>query len=245
MISEVCNAIFLTYIASEYLISEQNNNGSRSSSSFSSISPIQKRRIRAILFILLPIVLVINVMDRITGTIDTINSIFDTFGLLHIPFRIIFVATFYILALYIDVTIVVKNELKRGTVSGGGLTTTSSAAFGGEGRILGSSITSKKSDNDTSSSSSNNSTFFVIPIKPFLKHVLKAFCYVLPAYPFMAVIISFIFMFVINIFERLHLNLDMLNAPIYYGTLYGPFAWIYIHVKQQIIQEQYHYTLPV
>ena len=57
----------------------------------------------------------------------------------------------------------------------------------------------------------------------FLVKVCVAFVYVLPVYPALAVLISFGFLLVINIFEMLHLNEDILNWPIYYGTLYGPY----------------------
>lgn len=55
----------------------------------------------------------------------------------------------------------------------------------------------------------------------FLKLLVQSFCRLLPIYPFLAVIISFGFLFVITIFERLHLPMEILNMPIYYGTLYG------------------------
>jgi hypothetical protein len=55
----------------------------------------------------------------------------------------------------------------------------------------------------------------------FLPLVGKAFLRVLPAYPFLAVAISFGFMIVINIFEALRIPLEYLNWPIYYGMLRG------------------------
>jgi hypothetical protein len=55
----------------------------------------------------------------------------------------------------------------------------------------------------------------------FLKLLVQSFCRLLPIYPFLAVIISFGFLFVITVFERLHLPMEILNMPIYYGTLYG------------------------
>lgn len=69
----------------------------------------------------------------------------------------------------------------------------------------------------------------------FLPKVGWAFLKVLPAYPFLAVLISFGFLFVINIWEFLQLPEEWLNMPIYYGTLYGPFAYTYVHVKQQVV----------
>jgi hypothetical protein len=70
----------------------------------------------------------------------------------------------------------------------------------------------------------------------FLRKVALAFLKVLPIYPLLAVLISFVFLFVISIFETLHLPLELLNMPIYYGTLYGPFSYIYYIVKRQVIE---------
>jgi len=71
----------------------------------------------------------------------------------------------------------------------------------------------------------------------FLPKVGWAFLKILPAYPFLAVLISFVFLFVVDLWEYIfHLPLEWLNNPIYYGTLYGPFAYTYVHVKQEIIR---------
>jgi hypothetical protein len=75
-------------------------------------------------------------------------------------------------------------------------------------------------------------------VAPFLGQVGVSFVYVLPVYPFLAVLISFGFLFVITVFEFLHLNEDMLNWPIYYGTLYGPFSLVYWRAKQKLVQEK-------
>ena len=83
----------------------------------------------------------------------------------------------------------------------------------------------------------------VLTVKTFLPIVGKAFLRVLPAYPFLAIVISFGFMILINIFEALHLNLDLLNWPIYYGTLYGPFSFVYYKVKERVVDESFN-TLP-
>jgi hypothetical protein len=76
----------------------------------------------------------------------------------------------------------------------------------------------------------------------FLPRVGWTFLRVLPAYPFLAVLISFGFLFVINIFEFLRLPLELLNWPIYYGTLYGPFSFVYFKVKQRVVEDRS--TLP-
>lgn len=83
----------------------------------------------------------------------------------------------------------------------------------------------------------------LLTLSAFLAKVGLAFLRVLPAYPFLAVLMSFVFLFVINIWEALGLPLEWLNAPIYYGTLYGPFAWVYAQVKRQVLWE--YSTLPV
>jgi len=70
----------------------------------------------------------------------------------------------------------------------------------------------------------------------FLKRVGVAFLRVAPVYPFLAVAISFAFLFIISAFEALHLPLEILNLPIYYGTLYGPFSWIYYTVKRRVVE---------
>jgi hypothetical protein len=72
----------------------------------------------------------------------------------------------------------------------------------------------------------------------FLRAVGTAFLYILPVYPFMAVLISFVFLFVIRLFELLHLPLEWLNAPIYYGCIYGPFSMVYFRVKQRIVHDR-------
>ena len=236
MISEVCNAIVLTYIASEYLISEQqqtqddrkykNRSSSSSSSSAAGASRFQqyqqRQRIKTILIFAVPIIILINILDRVTGAMDMMNQLLD--GFLHLP-RAIFAATLYIIALYVDVTILNRKETPTMTP----VTVTTTTIDG------------------TTPSSTTTTTTIQVPIKFFLKQVFVAFMYILPAYPFMAVVISFVFMFVINIWEALNLPLEYLNAPIYYGTLYGPFAWVYVHVKQKIILQYYnnqYYSLP-
>lgn len=65
-----------------------------------------------------------------------------------------------------------------------------------------------------------------------------AFLYILPVYPFLAVLISFGFLVLIRIFEVLSLPEDLLNWPIYYGTLYGPFSLVFLRVKRQVVEEQ-------
>jgi len=70
----------------------------------------------------------------------------------------------------------------------------------------------------------------------FIKQLVQSFIRLLPVYPFLAVVISFNFLFVIILFEKLHLPSDILNAPIYYGTLYGPCMLMYWDVKKTVVR---------
>mmetsp|Transcript_3620 Transcript_3620/g.6301 ORF Transcript_3620/g.6301 Transcript_3620/m.6301 type:complete len:191 (-) Transcript_3620:576-1148(-) len=75
-----------------------------------------------------------------------------------------------------------------------------------------------------------------LAVGDFLKSVGTQFCRIALVYPFLAVMISFVFLFIISAFEALHLPEEVLNMPIYYGTLYGPFSWIYYMVKKRIVE---------
>lgn len=70
--------------------------------------------------------------------------------------------------------------------------------------------------------------------KAFVHQLIKSFSILLPIYPFLAVVISFGFLFVVSIFEKLNLPLEVLNMPIYYGTLYGPLSYLYWDVKKKM-----------
>jgi hypothetical protein len=74
-------------------------------------------------------------------------------------------------------------------------------------------------------------------MQDFIPALGAACLYVLPVYPFLAVLISFGFMLVMDVFELFRLPLDWLNAPIYYGTLYGPFSVVYFRVKKAVVYD--------
>jgi len=188
MISEVANALFITFFASEYIIADNTNrNASQqqrqhdSTNDCAALLPpsVQSNLYR--IFLPLAILSLINILDRITGAIEIANSLLSSF--LHLP-KILFAATSYLLALYLDV--------KR--------------------RIP-------------------------ISFRSFGRRVGWVFLRVLPAYPVLAVLISFVFMFVIRLWEVLALPEEWLNGPIYYGVLYGPFGWVYVEVKRQVFEE--------
>jgi len=71
----------------------------------------------------------------------------------------------------------------------------------------------------------------IVSFKWYLKTLLKAILYVAPTYPCLVVLISFGFFLLISIFEFIDVPTGILNLPIYYGTLYGPFVAVYARVR--------------
>ena len=76
-----------------------------------------------------------------------------------------------------------------------------------------------------------------LTLKRFVGHVGVEFVKILPLYPLLVILISCGFMFLISALEHLHLPLEWLNWPLYYGTLYGPFSLVYFQVKAKIVEE--------
>jgi hypothetical protein len=184
MISEVVNSLFLTVLASEYLIAESQSRpvGRRQDdSTLGSLLAFARNR-SIYISSWLSIVIIINLLDHISGLKQFANDILQ--GFFHLP-KVLVAAATYVVCLYYDIH-------RRAPL---------------------------------------------LTVPAFLAKVGWAFLKVLPAYPFLAVLISCVFLFVINIWEALGLPDEWLNAPIYYGTLYGPFAWVYVHVKQQVLGE--------
>ena len=66
----------------------------------------------------------------------------------------------------------------------------------------------------------------------FAREIAKEFLLLLPVCPWLSVLISFVFFLIISIFDIVGLPTSILNGPIYYGTLYGPFAVIYVRIKR-------------
>jgi len=203
MISEVVNALFLTILATEYLLQSSDVSSGRgrgddsddSSSRFFRTS--SNKKALSLFACAFAVVVIVNVVDRISGATHFVSELLD--GFLHLP-KVAFVAFAYLFALYLDC---------RWNCSGGGATGATSTRSG--------------------SSSFRHGRFW--------KFVGTSFLYVLPVYPFLAVLISFGFLVVIRVFELLHLPLDVLNWPIYYGTLYGPFSFVYWKVKRQFVRD--------
>jgi hypothetical protein len=178
MISEVINALFVTYLATEY-------SGNGNSSKYDvDLLPLGKRRRVGIIF---SMVLVVHAIESLTGIGAWIRAGLE--ALFHLP-KVVFVIFFYIIALYLDCLFTLRQHQQRQALS-----------------------------------------FW----SDFLPRVLRLFLRICPIYPILAVGISFLFLFLISLFELLRIPTDILNAPIYYGTLYGPFSYIYYHVKRDLL----------
>ena len=54
----------------------------------------------------------------------------------------------------------------------------------------------------------------------------------------MSVVAEFLIGAVVNAWEALGLPTEVLNWPIYYGTLYGPFSCVYFRVKKGVEDER-------
>ena len=73
----------------------------------------------------------------------------------------------------------------------------------------------------------------------FVHALVQAVLYVAPCYPILAIAISLGFLAVIAVFEQLRLDLRLLDAPIYYGCLYGPFAAVYVQAKKTLLAAKF------
>jgi hypothetical protein len=208
MLAEVANALFLTYIATEYIVASQDAAASKRflehQDDDDGNGNSRNARYRR-WGIVTGMVVLINVLDRVLGVTMVLANVAVrethhlVYALLHIP-RIVVAAAFYLAALFWDCrrTLAQRQQQQR-----------------------------RKQQQQ------HVMTF----AKDFLPRVLTAFLSVLPIYPLAAIFISCGFMILITIFEALHLPEDLLNWPIYYGTLYGPFSYIYHVVKLSIVKE--------
>ena len=197
VLSEVTNALLLTYIATEYSIRSSSIQGF----SWKKFCQSIWNRIWMMITILL------YVADRYASSSSSSSIPSTTLSkillhirsylefLYHTP-KIMLVALLYMMVLYVD--------CRRFTT--------------------------------TASSSSTATTTWTI--RSFLSIVGIEFLKILPLYPFMAVVISCGFMLLVGFCETLHLPVKWLNWPIYYGTLYGPFTFVYLQVKRRIIRKE-------
>ncbi len=203
MFSEVVNALFLTFLATEYHLATLSSHPPNShdhplttTGPVGTMGHITTRLTRlqphyATYAVLASLVALVNLTEHLAQD-SAAHRAFHllTARLLHVP-RVLLAAILYVLVLYVDCQRIHRHR----------------------GRSP-------------------------VPHHRFLRHVLKAFLYVAPIYPLLAITISFAFLFLLTAFERLGLSPQWLNTPIYYGTLYGPFSYMYFHVKRYIVRQQ-------
>jgi hypothetical protein len=67
----------------------------------------------------------------------------------------------------------------------------------------------------------------------FWSSVAFALAYVGPMIPFIAIVISTMFMVALSLLECIGIDPHILNSAIFYGTIYGPFAFVYWEVKKK------------
>ncbi|KAL7581159.1 hypothetical protein ACA910_005949 [Epithemia clementina (nom. ined.)] len=183
MISEILNALFLTYLATEYLVisNQQLDRPSPQQQWKAGRQLLKHHNVAAALLVLL-----CNLVERFSGFSSSL--VWIQAGLqqfLHAP-KILLVAFLYMITLYWDCRRVVRH----------------------------------------------------LPLPAFVRQVGLAFCYVLPVYPALAVLISCGFFFLLTILDLLRIDANFLNWPIYYGTLYGPFSFVYWKVKRSVVEER-------
>lgn len=182
MISEIVNALFLTYLATEYLIITNPHHARGQQWTVQQLG--KPHNLAAIIG-----VLICNVVERLLGfSVLFVHTVLHRF--LHAP-KIVLVAVFYLIALYVDcrrcVSVLPQNKLT---------------------------------------------------LSAFCREVGRGFCYVLPVYPFLAVLISCGFFCALTILDLLNMDATILNWPIYYGTLYGPFSLVYWKVKRRLVEDR-------
>ena len=205
MLLELINSIFVTFVATECLL--VNNNNDDISVTISN-NPHRNRlllqytrRFSRTLQVLTLIVALINIFVHFHDSGVALSKWTKAHvGSFHIP-RIIAAIITFLACLWWDCRRIVNTS-----------------------RVLKSVDTNNGNNNKTSSVWSN---------KLFLRELVKSFCRYLPIYPFAAVVISFMCLFVITLFEDLHIDTAILNGPVYYCTLYGPLMMIYWDVKKR------------
>ena len=174
MLLEAINSVFLTFLATEYLLLDDDR------ITLYQFFSQQQQRSRPLQYTIAGVILInifVNFHTIGASLVEWIHAKLSQF--IHVP-RIVVAISSFVLTLYWDC----RRNNHVNTITNATRTRTWSDQY-------------------------------------FLKLLVQSFCRLLPIYPFLAVIISFGFLFVITIFERLHLPMEILNMPIYYGTLYG------------------------
>jgi hypothetical protein len=203
--------------------------------------------------IMMVVVLLINILDHMVGITEWFHSIMIMTDLLYIvvwPMKILLAASCYVGTLYLDIhrtkpskvslfcsffsTTPSNRNVGRNNSNNDELSKTNSTLDSfNDNRQLELELEQEQQYCDKKRNRKRKKRR--IPCSIFLPKVGYAFCKVLPAYPFLAVGMSVGFLFLIHVWEFLHLPLVWLQMPIYYGTLYGPLAYTYVYVKRQVL----------
>jgi hypothetical protein len=208
MLAEIANALFVTYIATEYGTPLQDSQPRTLRRQVGSLNDSEDDRPRARntrrhklqrLAAVGLVVLVVNICDDAAGLGIIFHALTELFVWWHLPKAVLIVPGAYLCALYVDC---------RWSVA----------------RIHTQQYKQQQQHPQ-------------LTVAEFLPRVARLFLQILPIYPVGAVLISFGFMFVIALFDLLHWPVSILNWPIYYGTLYGPFSYIYYVTKRDVIRE--------
>ena len=69
----------------------------------------------------------------------------------------------------------------------------------------------------------------------FARELACALAYVAPLFPCLAVAISLGFFVLISLLELVGIDPHVINGAVMYGTLYGPFAWVYFVAKRRCL----------
>eukprot|EP00656_Telonema_subtile_P021410 TRINITY_DN22449_c0_g1_i1.p1 TRINITY_DN22449_c0_g1~~TRINITY_DN22449_c0_g1_i1.p1 ORF type:complete len:247 (-),score=65.45 TRINITY_DN22449_c0_g1_i1:201-941(-) len=74
-------------------------------------------------------------------------------------------------------------------------------------------------------------------VQQFLSNAQAAVLLVLPVCPCLSVMMSVGFLVIITVLEKLRIDPHFLNSTIYYGTMYGPFYFVYVETKYACIRQ--------
>ena len=273
MISEIANTLLLTYVASEYVVATYNDGNdfvfSGQQNNYTNVflpSPSKNHKKKMTmtkstsLIVIIVVVILVNILDHhIVGMSSLVGQGLDVLENYSYVVRFVLAATSYIITLFVDINrryffggvqYVGGGDSSGGGRGGVGAGSTSSSSDVDHNDDEGDDVTRQQERTSGKTSSRRKRKLrrrhyhrLVLPCHAFLPRVGRSFVRVLPAYPFLAVLISFVFMFVISIWEFFNLPERWLQWPIYYGTLYGPFVYVYCTVKRQILCTD-GYTLP-
>lgn len=66
-----------------------------------------------------------------------------------------------------------------------------------------------------------------------VEEISRAFPLMMSMYPLLILVVGLLFLAIASLMETLNLETAVLNLPVYYGIIYGPFFHLYYHVKKE------------